>query len=287
MKFLLLIVLATLASIATASADRMEHLTALQDVEYFQLDSETVERPFHIYVQLPEDYDETNQLYPTIYAIDGDILFPILAPYHMLLGYDDPLPKAIIVGVSYGAFGAENGNHRSTDYSTPPVPQDYREHSNDDGSENGGAAKYQSFLRDELIPQIEKRYRSNPAQRILIGQSRGAHFVLYSAYSDPDLFWGRIASNPALYPNKNYFFKDLSVMPESGSHLYFSSGEYDWPRLRADAEGLFAHLAEQKTTPWRLTTVTVKGGTHAADITNVYRAAMGWLFPATEDRQEN
>ncbi|MEM9263823.1 MAG: alpha/beta hydrolase-fold protein, partial [Pseudomonadota bacterium] len=116
----------------------------------------------------------------------------------------------------------------------------------------------------------------------LIGQSRGAHFALYSAYQHPNAFWGRIASNPSLKPNKENFFKDLSGAEQSGSSLYFSSGENDWPRLRDEALSLFDHLNSQASLPWRLKTVTVPGGTHAANLVDVYRDGIKWLFNQEE-----
>lgn len=254
----------------------IDHLPGLAG-DYFKIESQSVGRPYHIYVRLPENYGTTDKKYPTVYLLDGDILFPILGAYHLLLHYDESIPEAIVVGSSYGTFDRNNGNYRYTDYSTPPL---------EDGNEQGGAAAYQQFLADELIPEIERRYATDPEKRILLGQSRGAHFVLYSAMSRPDLFWGRIASNPSLNPNREFFFKSLAEIAPAESNLFFSSGSRDRADLRSGALELFDHLEHEPEKPWRLKTVTMESETHAAGIVNVYRAAMIWLFSTDTKNHE-
>jgi enterochelin esterase-like enzyme len=97
-----------------------------------------------------------------VYLLDGDTLFSMLAPQHLLLTYDENLPEAIIVDVAYG-FYATPVNRRDYDFSAPAT----------DGTENrGGALAFLQFLKTELIPQVERRVRANPARRVLVGQSR-------------------------------------------------------------------------------------------------------------------
>lgn len=278
MRAIALLILLTPLWVAPALADKLDFLPGIAPADHTRFVSEATGRPYHIFVRLPLDYDETEQSYPTVYALDGDLLFPILGANHYLLSFDEEtVPEAIVVGIAYGTFDPENGNYRTVDYSTPPLPPEFRQ-GVDDGGADGGAAKFQKFISDELIPMIEGKYRADPARRILIGQSRGAHFVLYSAYTQPDLFWGRIASNPSLKPGEDLFFGDLSEIPSSNSHLFFSSGERDIERLRKEALALFDHLSKQERTPWRLRTKTMENETHATGVTNVYRDAMKWFF---------
>lgn len=50
------------------------------------------------------------------------------------------------------------------------------------------------------------------------------------------------------------------------------------PNLRKSALEWFASWEGRTNTSWQVKTVTLDGGTHAADITNSYRAGMVWLF---------
>ena len=250
--------LALSAASVPADAAPIDHLPALSG-DYFAIDSRAAQHRYHIYIRLPDGYSaEPARRYPVVYLLDGDSLFPYLAPHHLFLTYDDALPEAIIVGISYGSF-APPVNKREADF-------------------GDGAAAFQRFLKTELIPSVERRTRADPTRRILVGQSRGGGFVLYSAYTDPDLFWGRIASNPSFPAHRALL---LQGKPAASSrrdlHLAVASGTRDRPPSRdSTLEWFAAHDRQSK--PWAFNRIELEGGTHAADMPNAYRRAMNWLF---------
>ena len=246
----------------------LEFLPALSG-DYFHYESRSVGRPFHIYVRLPEGYDENStQQYPVVYLLDGDSLFPILAANHLFLNYDEGLPEAIVVGIAYGSFDPET-NKRGFDFSAPAP---------DAGPDQGGAPAFHAFLKQELIPEVETRYRADSSRRVLFGQSRGGYMVLYSAFTDPDLFWGRIASNPSFDPGRDRFFSPATPSTRNDLGLVVTSGSRDFPELREPALEWFQVWQDRNDAPWELNAVTIEGGTHAADSPNSYRLAMTWLF---------
>jgi hypothetical protein len=253
---------------APQGASAAPTLAALQG-DYFRFDSAVLGRALHIHVSLPEGYSEAETSYPTVYLTDGDSLFPLLAPTQLFLTYDEPVPATILVGVAYGSFDPARGNMRGVDYRPPP---------------RGGAVAYQRFLAEELIPEIERRYRSDAERRILVGQSLGAGFVLYSAFTQPDLFWARIASNPAFGRSRTVFFSAPAAATRTSLRLFVASGERDRPALRADALAWFEHVRTHKHLPWRLRTETIANGTHAATMGEVYRRGMVWLFARPGER---
>lgn len=245
----------------------IDHLPALSG-DYFKLQSDAVGRPFHIYVRLPEGYAEDDAHYPTVYVLDGDSLFPILAANHLFLTYDEDLPEAIVVGIAYGSFDPAT-NRRGLDFSAPAP---------DAGPEQGGAADFHQFLKHELIPAVEGRYRSDSSRRVLFGQSRGGYMVLYSAFTDPDLFWGRIASNPTFGPGRDRFFSRPSPSSRDDLGLVVTSGSRDRTYLREAALEWFDSWNDRESRPWSLKTGTIEGGTHSAYSTASYREGMIWLF---------
>ena len=96
----------------------LEHLPALRG-DYFALRSQATGRDYHVYVRLPEGYDaDPDRRWPVVYLLDGDSLFPLLAPTHLFLHYDEQLPEAIIVGLAYGGFDPAV-NLRHVDFSAP------------------------------------------------------------------------------------------------------------------------------------------------------------------------
>ena len=81
---------------------------------------------------------------------------------------DEGLPEAIIVRIAYGSFDPST-NRRGFDFTAPAGDAD---------ADQGGAAEFQDFLRNELVPEIEERYRADASKRILFGQSWGGGMVL-------------------------------------------------------------------------------------------------------------
>ncbi len=247
--------------------DSMQNLPALQG-GYFEFQSDVLERPMHIYVRLPQDYADNSSDYPIVYLLDGDSLFPILASNHLFLTYDDKLPEAIIVGIAYGSFDPAI-NKRGYDF-TPNSP--------DAKEGQGGAVNFHHFLQNELIPDVEGRFRADPTKRVLFGQSYGGTMVLYSAFTEPDLFWGRIASNPHINAGRDLFFSVGEQATRTDLGLVVTSGSNDRSNLRQSAFEWLDYVEAQKSLPWTVKVISIEGGTHAANSTDSYREGMNWLF---------
>lgn len=263
-----LVLLAGCAASPTRPVVPLDHLPALAG-DYFRIESREVGRAFHIYVRLPDGYDPAATIaYPTVYLTDGDSLFPILAANHLFLTYDDGLPEAIVVGIAYGGFDPAV-NRRGLDFQTPGTGV---------AADAAGAPAFQAFLKRELIPEIERRFRSDPSRRVLFGQSRGGAFVLWSAIDDPDLFQGRIASNPSVTPGIESLLGPAAPATRGDLAVAIVSGTRDRPDLQAEAELWGGRWEARLDRPWRLLRARVPGGTHAANAADAYRIGMNWLF---------
>ena len=246
----------------------IDYLPALRG-GYFSVASEATGHRYHIYIRLPEGYKpEEPRRYPVVYLLDGDSLFPLLAPSHLFLTYDEQLPEAIIVGISYGGFD-RSINKRHIDFSAPAA---------DAPSGEDGAPRFLSFLKDELLPAVEGRYQVDPSKRVLLGQSRGGYFVLWSALEAPDLFWGRIASNPSFTPGRTRFFADASPNRRDDLKVVIASGSRDTELRKSNAVEWAQAWQHRPDAPWQVKFSVIQGGTHAASIGETYRQAMLWLF---------
>lgn len=255
----------------------LEHLPALTG-DYFPLTDHGSGRVHHIYVRLPEGYDAAAPTrYPVVYLLDGDSLFPLLAPTHLFLHYDEKLPEAIVVGIAYGGFDPAI-NKRNTDFTAPGA---------DATAEQGGAPGFLAFLRDQVIPEVEHRHAADPTRRILLGQSRGGYFVLWSAREAPDLFWGRIASNPARGPAREQLFAPAAPHARNDLKVAMVSGTREDEGRRQLAREWVADWSARADVPWQTTLLEIEGGTHAASIGEGYRRAMLWLFPKQPHRRSD
>lgn len=242
----------------------LNHLPALAG-DYFTVLSKETGTNYHIYVRLPEGYDaNSSKKYPVVYLLDGDSLFPLLAPTHLFLTYDDNLPEAIVVGIAYGSFDP-NINKRDIDFSA----------TSNNPKRPAGASQFLQFLSNELLPITEQQYRTDPGQRILIGQSRAAYFVVYSAFANPALFKGRIASNPGMREGEEKFLVLQNGVSDADLKLVLSSGTKDREHNRQTVKKLnLMFNAPNIRLPWTLIPLEIQYGTHAADIGRVYRAGM-------------
>jgi predicted alpha/beta superfamily hydrolase len=110
----------------------------------------------------------------------------------------------------------------------------------------GGSAKFRAFLRDELLPQIEKRYLTTK-ERAIVGESLAGLFVVETLVVQPELFDTYIAFDPSLWWN------DAKLMPRAaermrGKTLFLATS--DEPGILAATRRFVAALAP--TDPDRL-----------------------------------
>jgi len=265
------LILTLVASAAVAETVSIKGLQVLDETRYHRVESEALGRGYDVLVGLPQNYKESaDSTYPTIYILDGGLLYPLLRGYYNYLRNSEEAPAAILVAVSYGSRDFETGNLRGTDYTAPSEEREYY----------GGAEKFQSFLADELLPFIETEYRSAPEQRVIFGQSLGGQFVLYTAQSQPDLFWGHIASNPALHRNLPLFL-ELNGETQPGrpqSRLFVGSGSHDEPQFREPAVAWIEHWTSKDDLPWALEAVTLDTHTHFSAPPASFRQGLKWVF---------
>jgi len=66
---------------------------------------------------------------------------------------------------------------------------------------SGGAPAFLDFLEHELIPLIDRTYRTSTSDRGLLGHSLGGLFAIYALEQRPALFQRIVAASPALQPD--------------------------------------------------------------------------------------
>ena len=114
------------------------------------------------------------------------------------------------------------------------------------------------YLRDELIPYMAERYRTEPFN-ILVGHSLGGLFTVHSLVNHPSLFDAHIAASPALYWNGGSEVDRAREVFGSGqsmkNFLYMTYSGGDGENIRASTDAV-ASILEESSTPdleWRFT----------------------------------
>lgn len=247
----------------------VDALHGLDKTQYHRLTSTVADQTYHIFIRLPEGFS-ADEKYPAVYLLDGGITFPLLGGYYKYLELAKEIPATIIVGISYGTSDWQKGNNRSRDFTAK----------SDERSFWGGADNFQKVFREEIFPLVENSYGADPARRIIFGQSLGGQFVLFTAQTAPDLFWGHIASNPALHRNLDFFLN--TVPDDAGSaakpRLFVSSSESDDPVFRGPAVKWMQHWTAKTQVPWALKAITLDGHNHFSAAPEAFRQGLNWIF---------
>ncbi|HMS43175.1 MAG TPA: alpha/beta hydrolase-fold protein [Pyrinomonadaceae bacterium] len=142
-----------------------------------------------VIVRVPLNYNQADTKFPVVYMLDAH------APQNsMMVGiveqqsWSGMMPEMIVVGI-------QNTN-RTRDL-TPTKTQ--RE-------DSGGGDKFLDFLEKEVIPMVEKNYRTQPF-RVFAGHSLGGLMTVYAFVSRPDLFNAYIAASPVLHWDNDFVIK--------------------------------------------------------------------------------
>ncbi len=159
--------------------------------ETFTIGSKTLDETRRINVYLPPVYkDSANVRLPVLYMPDGGM-------------GEDFLHIAGLVQVSVGngtmrpfiLVGIEN-TERRRDLTGPTRNAEDRKIA----PRVGGSAAFRKFIRTELIPVIDARYRTT-GERAIVGESLAGLFIVETFFLEPDLFDTNIAFDPSLWWN--------------------------------------------------------------------------------------
>jgi predicted alpha/beta superfamily hydrolase len=80
----------------------------------------------------------------------------------------------------------------------------------------GGSQAYRNFIRKELMPEVEKRYRVTP-EKAIVGESLAGLFVVETLALEPDLFDTYVAIDPSLWWNNGQLAKRLIGQPPAAA----------------------------------------------------------------------
>jgi predicted alpha/beta superfamily hydrolase len=222
MKFrgaVVMILCALLFSICSLQADAQNQAAPLTIGETFTIDSKILSETRRINVYIPPGYSQSPDMrLPVMYMPDGGMA-------------EDFLHVAGLVQVSAGngtmrpflLVGIENTQRRRDMTGPTENPEDKKI-----APRVGGSQAFRNFIRNELMPQVKKRYRTT-AETAIVGESAAGLFVMETFFLEPDLFDTYIALDPSLWWNNQKLVKDAPEMLRAWrglkKSLYFASSD--------------------------------------------------------------
>ena len=175
--------------------------TPLELGRSYRLESHALGETRIIDVSLPQGYDaDTSQRYPVLVVLDGEFEHEIAVAATRFYATMGQLPATIVVGV--------RNVDRSRDMTPTPVPGFTAPR---EAAHAGGAERFLSFIATELVPYLDRHYRTAP-MRVLVGHSLGGLFAVYALDQRPDLFTGYLVMEPAVWWNNQKEFAEARVV---------------------------------------------------------------------------
>jgi uncharacterized protein len=218
-RIVLAILWVSLVPTTNLMAVKLEQTAPLVIGETFTLYSRILGEKRRINVYLPPDYSKSKVTrLPVLYMPDGGLA-------------EDFIHLAGLVQVSVGngtmrpflLVGIEN-TQRRRDMTGPTVNEEDKKIA----PRVGGSEAFRKFIRDELMPEVKRRYRTTN-ERAIIGESLAGLFVMETLFLESELFDTYIALDPSLWWNNQKLVKTapewLRAAAGLKKTLYFASSD--------------------------------------------------------------
>jgi predicted alpha/beta superfamily hydrolase len=228
-------VLMAFLSVATSAATQASEPVVIG--EKFQIESKVLAESRTYVVHTPDYYNKKTEAYPVLVLLDAENNFAYTSAAVHLLSANGRIPAMIVVGINNTDRARDMTPKPSTGFGGPPW-----------AGSVGGADKFLSFIADELLPTIDRTYRTRP-YRVLIGHSLGGLFAVYTLLNRPEVFRGYIATSPSLWWDDQVLVK--AAQPFFAAHrdlradLYMSMAN-EGDKMLGGAWKLSAVLEESK-----------------------------------------
>lgn len=213
-----------------------------------------------LHVTLPPHYDLARQRYPVVYLLDGQVrafhdVTVATVSYDLVSGVRDyAMPRQIVVGIEQV--------DRRTDLAT-----------------NDGA--FYRFLTDEVIPLVERSYRTLP-YRTLVGHSLGGRFALMAACRTPIVFQAIVAISAGVgdSASSGSAIQCLRTPETSGRRtLVLAAGSGETRALTA-IDRIAQFVRDSASQAWRVAHVADAGVSHTDAPLRSIPAALQFVYAA-------
>lgn len=181
--------------------------------------SKNVGDSFEIYISLPPSYN-LSDTYNVIYYCDANLKSGTLLRELISTKQFNNLRNSIFVGIGHiGNFHVL----RRRDFILPKIS------GNDTVGRDkfyGQTENFYSYLKNELVPSINTKFKTNLDGNSILGHSLGGLFAFFCLLKSDNLFSKYFALSPALWIDKYsiYKFNHIQAGFNQNKYLYFASG---------------------------------------------------------------
>ncbi len=232
-----------------------------------------------IYVYTPVNHSGP---LPVIYLMDGEMISLVAGIVDFLKG--DQLPPMIVVGI--GNYEYDRAHDLTPTHSL--LNMDGKT-DNLDFKTSGGGENFLKFIKDELMPFVEKNYNTSP-NKIFFGHSFGGLMSSYCLLNHPEMFNSYIAVSPALWWGKESIFTNEDLLFKNkvfkSKTIFFSDGN-EGAAFHKSVIKLQSLLQQKKITGLRYKYIPYPEETHNSEVVKATQDGLNFIFenwkPAMSD----
>lgn len=165
--------------------------------------------------------------YPVLYVLDGEAQTTLVAGQVQYLSEAYKIiPNLIVVGID----NTDRMRDLTPTHSAVGPDGKPDTSANAVGRTSGGGEQFLQFIKKELMPYVESRYKTAPF-RILSGHSLGALMAVHCLLNHPDYFNAYIAISPSLQWDNRALLKEVAAKMDAKDHagkmLFFCDANED------------------------------------------------------------
>jgi predicted alpha/beta superfamily hydrolase len=182
-------------------------------------------KSYQLYVSLPKTYSKSDTLhYPVLYVLDGRFSYASFNSIREVLDLGKEIKDVIIVAIDDSSQTDSDWiANRYNDFTPSSIPQTDTQWSKmmnipEGKLKSGGAKSFLNTLQKEMIPFIDKHYKTT-TDRGLSGHSLGGLFVGYCLLTEPTLFNRYGLNSPAFWWNNNEMLSIENSFAKNNSSL--------------------------------------------------------------------
>jgi len=224
-----------------------------------------------IWVRTPSGYALGKDPLPVLYLTDGDGHINEIGSTIDFLVDNGRMPPLIVVGIA------------NTDRTRDLTPT-HSSHKESTGKENlptsGGGDRFFDFIQTELMPQIDRSYRTAP-YKIFAGHSLGGLMAIHILTSRPDMFQAYIAVSPSLWWEKQHTLHQaqdfFAAHEELNESLFFSLGG-EGPDMQSGFDELRKTLTAKAPKGFHWGSERFPDETHGSTVLRAHYSALRSIF---------
>jgi predicted alpha/beta superfamily hydrolase len=224
-----------------------------------------------VWVRTPHGYEVGKDPLPVLYLTDGDGHINEIGNSIDFLVDNGRMPPLIVVGIA--------NTDRTRDL-TPTHSSDKDSTGKENLPTSGGGDHFFDFIQTELMPQIDKSYRTAP-YKIFAGHSLGGLMAIHVLTSRPNMFQAYIAVSPSLWWEKQHTLHQaqdfFAAHEELNKSLFFSLGN-EGADMQSGFDGLKKALTAKAPKDFHWASERFPDENHGSTVLRAHYAALRSIF---------